>query len=957
MIPISKRYAHHAKTALLLTLFGSFLACGAHAQSFGINFRNGNPPAFTVDTTSGNTYSGVPASHWHNTAATLPTVGEVVAVPDLTGVTIDFSASNTWGTNVANDIGDGYLDDHGPGYLVTVRGLSNFIPPGSSYRIKALQSSDNAASFQPVQIYSGTDASGTLLATLSTAAGGGGVQFGETNYSSGITSDAITFKGIPSAGTARSTLAGIVFEITPPPPDRYLNEENTAYNTITLADGATSVFRVGMDGVDKTTVTDPDSFSVGTGPGATHRIDITSKGLIIPGLYPLIDYSGTIGGAGFAGLSLGKIPHMVANLVNNTEESRIELEIISVESLAWNGAPGASWDIGATTNWKFLGSGTASTYLDADAVSFDDAAPGGTVNISVPVAPALVEFYNYTLAYNLSGAAITGPTSLILAGTEPVTLGGANSFSGAVTVRSGATLITADPLALGDSSSAALGLDGSSLVTTTDLTSVRRIAIGGGGGTIDTASGTTMTHRARILMDGTLVKNGEGTLNVTSYAGSTTNVAEDLVINAGTVEFGSSHFNAFPLGFGTFHATVNDGGTLRASAAHAFGGDYWDYQYSIGQLRAIGGTLEFAADHYIPRGTHDNAGRILLQGGGIVGAGRLMSVGYPPEATVLDQFSTISVLPSTQPSEIRINTLGTYDRVLVIDVADGEAAEDLVITSAIDGGNGIRKTGAGNLVLAGNSPLTGPVEIAAGSLSLEASMPTAPLVLAPGTRFGGNGLIDFAAAASADIGGEWVVDFDATGMDSLALGGVLDIAGATLGFEGIEEPTLQSYTVATYSSLTGTFAFPPTGIPDGYQLVMGETAMTLTSTTGDAYAAWASSNGLVGANALATADPDGDGVANLIEFVLGTDPVVRSAGLPTAGFDGPDLVFSFTRSDASEYLAPAAEYSTDLVEWTPGPAPVLVEENGTDPDQVEVRMPASLADGGKLFVRLTVTAP
>jgi autotransporter-associated beta strand protein len=932
------------------------LGTSADAQSFGINFRNGTN--FTVDNASANTYSGVPASHWHNASGNLPTVNESVAIPDLSGITIDFTARNTWGTNAPNDIFDGYLDDGDGGYLVTIRGLSNFISEGQTYRIKALQSSDNASAFQPVQIFEGSDATGSLLATISTPVSGSGALWGETAFSSGIAADTITFKGVPVSGNIRSTLAGLVIEITPPPPDRFTHERGTSYGAVTLAPGATSVFRIGQKGSDSTSITGSGGLSVGTTSGDTHTIDISSIGLITPGTYTLIDYSGAIGGAGFDGISLGNTPNIDARLVNNVEEGRIELVVDSVETLAWNGAPGATWDIGTTPNWKFFGSGATATYLDGDAVTFEDFAAGGEVTIATPVSPALMEFYNGDVAYTLMGAAIAGSGDLLLAGTAPVTLASANSFTGNIVIRSAGTLVTADPLALGDTSSGSIELDGSTLRATTDLISTRSIIVNSGGATIDVAEGSTLSQQARINMQGTLEKTGAGTLRVTSYGGSSSVVDEDLLVREGVVEFGTGFWNASPLGVASFHARVLSGATLRGIAGHSFGGDYWDYQISIARLHMQGGTLDLLDDQYLPRGTADGLGRLILEGGSVTGSGRLMSVGYPESATVQDQSSTISVLPSDVRSEIRVGVLGTFDRVFVLDVADGPAEEDLLITSTLDGSKGFQKTGAGRLVIAGSGPLNGPIEILAGTLVLENFLPASPLILAPGTTFGGNGRIDSTAVASAKIAGKWVVDYDSTGIDMISSNGVLDISGATLEFSGTGELTAPVYTIAAYTSLTGEFALPPGGIPAGYNLVIGATTITLeASGGGDGFTGWAASFGLAGESALASADPDGDGIQNLIEFVLGTDPTAASSGLPAATLDGTDLVFSFTRSDAAEYLNPAAEYSVNLQEWLPAAAPVTVSENGADPDTVEVRVPLSLAVNGRLFVRLAVTLP
>jgi len=68
----------------------------------------------------------------------------------------------------------------------------------------------------------------------------------------------------------------------------------------------------------------------------------------------------------------------------------------------------------------------------------------------------------------------------------------------------------------------------------------------------------------------------------------------------------------------------------------------------------------------------------------------------------------------------------------------------------------------------------------------------------------------------------------------------------------------------------------------------------------------------------ADADPDQDGIDNLMEFVLNGNPSVSSqAILPTLDATGANFVFSFTRrADSAGEVAQVFEYSTDLVDWT-----------------------------------------
>lgn len=121
---------------------------------------------------------------------------------------------------------------------------------------------------------------------------------------------------------------------------------------------------------------------------------------------------------------------------------------------------------------------------------------------------------------------------------------------------------------------------------------------------------------------------------------------------------------------------------------------------------------------------------------------------------------------------------------------------------------------------------------------------------------------------------------------------------------------------------------------------------------------------------LPSADPDNDGLTNLMEFVLNGNPGISdsSSVTPTLNATGTDFVFAFNRRDDSEAGNTLSfEYSSDMVSWTPatigaagavvGSATIVVTENSTDPDAITVTIPKTVAPGGKLFGRLKVTQP
>lgn len=79
------------------------------------------------------------------------------------------------------------------------------------------------------------------------------------------------------------------------------------------------------------------------------------------------------------------------------------------------------------------------------------------------------------------------------------------------------------------------------------------------------------------------------------------------------------------------------------------------------------------------------------------------------------------------------------------------------------------------------------------------------------------------------------------------------------------------------------------------------------------------------------ADPDGDGMANLIEYALGTDPRTANPGGLGALLNGPvldssALAFAFRRRPGTVGVGFALEQSTDLANWSVVPAGGRTEE-------------------------------
>lgn len=500
-------------------------------------------------------------------------------------------------------------------------------------------------------------------------------------------------------------------------------------------------------------------------------------------------------------------------------------------------------------------------------------------------------------------------------------------------------------------------------------------------------------------------------------------VEQGVVLMGNDAGSGGTAVNSLTFGANRLRATVKNGGILRTSYSGAFGGDADDFYPGIGQLRIEeGGRLELnGSRNYLPAGLVTTGGvaqgRIVLKGATLVTAGQMESVrGASAE---LNTRSVLTVEESDTTSVIEGGGLLTNNvNMWVLDVANGSAEADLRIVTRVEG-NGFIKNGPGNLELTSNNTYTGFANynpetspawasaygavINGGSFTLanapadanSSAIGTTAAFIAPSATLRGSGQMTGSVRAEGTIApgtvlaptanlrvgstvltGTLAIPVDGedrentfgdfvSGNGRLTVNGNLNITGATLAINSFGAGvTGDRYVIVKYTGdLTGTFSASPS-LPSGFEIVY-DTAAKEIRIEGEGiepagYAGWIAGTDLTGEEAEASSDPDGDGLPNLIEFIVGGNPEVSNLeNAPTMSRDAVtgDFIFVYGRTSESAYLNPFVEYSTSLAadDWTQVPSGnVSVEPNGISAgvDKITVTLPASLADGGKLFARL-----
>ncbi len=239
----------------------------------------------------------------------------------------------------------------------------------------------------------------------------------------------------------------------------------------------------------------------------------------------------------------------------------------------------------------------------------------------------------------------------------------------------------------------------------------------------------------------------------------------------------------------------------------------------------------------------------------------------------------------------------------------------------MDGSGSLTKNGSGSVSFtSSNIAFTGTVTVASGTLGLGGNtgavgVGSAGTLIPRGT---------LSPQAASIINGTLGIRYDVGNLllpgrihsqGTLTLG-----AGSVLNISGTGTLTAPFYIIASGASgVVGSFT-SVTGVPSGYSLTYtyndgsGFPVVALVAGVNSPYDSWTSSFALSGLSAGTNADPDNDGLKNLIEFALGSNPTQSSTG-PVIGRNGNFLTLTFPHI-AGGNITYLIEAGDDLNNWT-----------------------------------------
>jgi autotransporter-associated beta strand protein len=717
----------------------------------------------------------------------------------------------------------------------------------------------------------------------------------------------------------------------------------------------------------------------------------------------------------------------------NAEKTKLLFDYVP-RSITWQGTDLTSpafWDINTTTNWLF--EANPSKFFTTDAVIFDDTATSFTVTAQgTDVQPGSLLIKNDTVGhdYLFNGSPIGGIATVTKQGSQKAIFATNNTYTGGTTISAG-TLQLGDGTAATGSAGPGDILDNGALIVNSGVnnrTIFNNISGTGtlnysGTGVFNVAGNVTISGNTTIDSGNLQIGNGAFTGNVTGS-----------IVNNATLSFNRSDaITMANLISGTGSISKTLGAAVTLSGANTFSGTVTvsgaNQVLIAGSNTALGSSagntiVTAAARLELPNGAVISGETAEIAGGGSNFNGALQA--QAGASAIWDG----PIRAYSADARIGAGVGGTL--TVTGAIRDGSF-------TAINFGSGVGGSGTVILAApAGFSDYTGFTNVIRGTVKLgasntlpatttldvDASTATEACVvdlngfsqtiagLQRGNAAGGAAILTNSSATASTL----TVNQSATTTYSGTLTG--NVAFIKDGAGTLNTTGAISYTGNTTIS-AGTLGFSQTGLSDTATVTIASGAVAALNFTGNdrvgslvingitlpngvysntshggLYAAYLTGTGalqvgdlgyaswiagfptLTGNDALPESDPDGDGIANLLEFVLGGTPTTSDTSIlpkASASPNGLNLILNFKRSDFSEVdTTLMLQVGTNLAGWSPaaditlgpvsdgtgslpGEVTYSVQENADQPDDIEIIIPNGV-DATK-FARLKAIKP
>ncbi|MCU9951105.1 autotransporter-associated beta strand repeat-containing protein [Pseudomonas sp. PDM13] len=356
------------------------------------------------------------------------------------------------------------------------------------------------------------------------------------------------------------------------------------------------------------------------------------------------------------------------------------------------------------------------TALGTGALSVNaDATLSSTGNLSLNNAITLASGSELTTdtADDLSlNGLISGLGGLIKSGSGTLYLNGANSYAGGTSLSNG-LLVLGDDLALGSGRLTVTGngsIDASAVrVMANDILFTNDLSL-------TVAGSNNLTLNGVLSGPGTLIKEGNGSLTL----GGANSYGDGTLVNGGTVYATSV----------SLPGDVNVASGARLEFSQNSNGSYAGLLTGSGTLAKSGSGVLTLVDGNAFTGLVDVlAGSLLTSGNGVVSGANEVRV---DGGATLGIGGAETLANLTGSGTVELTNAGTS-------VLSLGSASNSQFAGALNGAGTLNKVGAGTLVLSGNSELTGPTHIQAGTLQVDGTLASGAINLSSGATLSGIG--------------------------------------------------------------------------------------------------------------------------------------------------------------------------------------------------------------------------